>query len=110
MLVWSGLGFLVPVVAFGCLMATELLVEAAFHDDRYYQAHSWPKLVGFVASAAIACVVGRSLKRRLGRVLVDPETGEEVVVGGDHTFFFIPVAYSPPILLVVGLIFAFVTD
>ncbi|MDB5353111.1 MAG: putative rane protein [Planctomycetota bacterium] len=109
-LVWSGLGFLVAVITFGCLITTEYLVEAAFHDDRYYQAHGWPKLVGFIVAAAFVWVVGRYVRGRQGKILIDPETGSEVVVGRDHTFFFIPVGYWPPILLILGMIFSFATD
>lgn len=110
MVIWSGLGFLVAVVTFGCLLATEILVEASFHDDQYYQAHGWPKLVAFVVAAAIVGVVGRRLSRRQGKVLIDPETGSEVIVGRNHTFFFIPVEYWAPILLVLGVAFFFVID
>lgn len=110
MIIWSGLGFLVAVITFGCLLATEALVEAWFQDDRYYQAHGWPKLVAFVVAAVIVGVVGQKLKRRPGKVLIDPETGSEVIVGRNNTFFFIPMEYWAPILLVLGVIFLFVTD
>jgi hypothetical protein len=109
-MIWNGLGFLVAVITFGCCLASEYLVEQAFHDDRYYQAHGWPKLVAFVVAAAVVAVVGRRLRHRQGKVLIDPETGSEVIVGRNHTFFFIPVEYWPPILLVLGTIFLFVTE
>ena len=85
-------------------------MEAAFHDDRYYQAHGWPKLVAFAVAAVIVGIVGRWLNRRQGKVLIDPETGREVVVGRGNTFFFIPMEYWAPILLVLGIIFLFVTE
>ncbi len=110
MIIWTGLGFLVAVITFGCCFAAECLVERAFHDDRYYQAHGWPKLVAFVVAAAVVGVVGRYLRRRQGRVLIDPKTGDEVIVGRQHTFFFIPVEYWPPILLILGIIFLFAID
>lgn len=109
-IIWSGLGFLVPLIAFGCCLAVQLLSEAAFHDENYYQSHGWPKLVALVVAAAIVAIVGRLLKRRQGRVLIDPQTGAEVVVGREHTFFFIPVEYWAPIILVLGFVFLFVTD
>jgi len=109
-LIWSGLGFLVGLITFGCLVATEFLVEAAYHDDRYYQANGWPKFLGFAIAAAIVAIVGRRLKRRQGRVLIDPETGSEVIVNPRHTFFFIRVDRWAPILLVLGVLFSFVTE
>ena len=110
MIIWSGLGFLVAVLTFGCLIATEFLVESAFHDDRYYQSHGWPKLIAFVVAALFVGVLGRLLKRRQGKALIDPETGKEVIVGRNHTFFFIPVEYWAPILVVLGVVFLFVTE
>lgn len=110
MIIWSGLGFLVPVIAFGCLVATELLVEAAFRDEQYYQEHGWPKLAAFVVSAVLVGAVGRILRRRRGRVLIDPRTGEEVIVGDRSTFFFIPMGFWAPILVVIGVAFLFVTQ
>ncbi|MEW4567441.1 hypothetical protein AB1L88_06195 [Tautonia sp. JC769] len=110
MVIWSGWGFLVGVITFGCLIATEFLVEEVYQDEQFYQANGWPKLAGFLASAVIVGVVGRWIGRKQGRVLIDPETGEEVRVGGNNTFFFIPMEKWAPILLVLGVIFLFVTD
>lgn len=110
MMIWSGLGFLVAVITFGCALGTEALVEAWFQDDHYYQSHGWPKFVAFVVAAVIVGVVGWTLKRRQGKVLIDPETGDEVIVGVDNTFFFIPMEYWAPILLVLAVVFLFVSD
>jgi len=39
MIIWSGLGFVVAVLAFLCLLLAEYVVEAVFNDSQYYQAH-----------------------------------------------------------------------
>ncbi|MCI0459403.1 MAG: hypothetical protein L0Z62_20830 [Gemmataceae bacterium] len=111
MIIWSGWGFLVAVIGLACLVATQLGVNAAMQDDQYYQTNGWPKLVGLFLVAALLWPVGRTLNRqRQERELVDPATGERVVLhsGGGHTFFFIPVEYWAPICLVLGVIFLFV--
>jgi hypothetical protein len=105
MIIWEGRGFVVGVITFGCLLATEAAVEAAFADDGYYQKHHWPVAAGFGAAAILTGLADRLLRRPPERVLLDPETGEKVVLAQRDTFFFIPVRYWPPLLLVVGLAF-----
>jgi hypothetical protein len=56
MLVWHGRGAVIAAVAFGSLLASELICRAHFHDDRYYQQqHGWPKLAGFLVAAGVVC-------------------------------------------------------
>lgn len=110
MIIWSGLGFVVAVITFGCLLLTEFATRAAFHDNTYYQAHGWPKLVGFLAAALIVWPLGRYMNAKKGRVLVDPATGAEVFYKPRHTLFFVPMEYWGPILIVVGIIFLFVKE
>jgi nitrate reductase NapE component len=108
MLIWSGFGFLVPVTAFACLLASELGVETYFGDDGYYQAHGWPKMAAFLVAAAVIWPIGAALDRRGGRTLVDPETGERFRVGGIDTFFFIPIKWWPLLCVGLGAAFSFV--
>jgi hypothetical protein len=110
MIIWSGLGFLVPVIVFACLLATEAGVEAIFKDPRYYQSHGWPKLAAFLLAALIIWPIGTVLQRRGGRILVDPATGEQVKVGGSHTFFFVPVKWWPLLCVALGVVFLFVVE
>ena len=53
-LIWSGRGYLVPVITFGSCLGMELTTRAVFHDDAYYQEHCWPMPLGM---AGLACVV-----------------------------------------------------
>jgi hypothetical protein len=110
MVIWSGLGFLVAVITFGCLLLTEFVAESAFHDGSYYQTHGWPKLVGFLAAALIVWPLGRYLNPKRGRVLIDPESGRQVVFKSGHTLFFVPMEYWGPVLVVLGIIFLFVRE
>ncbi len=105
----SGKGFLVPLISFGTLLATEWLVEAQFHDDRYYQQHGWPMGLAFALAALVVAAISKSLRERSETVLIDPATGREVVIVSDqHSFLFIPMRYWPVLLLLLGLVFSFV--
>jgi len=72
MIIWSGLGFLVAVIAFACLLVSELLVEQAFKNDQYYQTHGWPKLAALALAAGIVWLLGNDLNRKQSKRLVDP--------------------------------------
>ncbi len=39
-IIWRGLGFLVPLIGIAGLLVTQSVV-----GDAYYQAHGWPKFV-----------------------------------------------------------------
>jgi hypothetical protein len=110
-IIWRGLGFLVPVIAFGGFLASALIVGVAMQDRQYYQRHSWPKLVAAFVAAGLVWCLGRYLNRSpADRTLVDPNTGEQVVLksGTRHAFFFMPMEYWGPIIAVLGIVLLFV--
>src|SRR5262245_8816650 len=98
MIIWKGAGFIVAVVAFLMLLLTEISVEALTGDDSYYQKHGWPKLAGFIIAGCLVMLIGKYLNKKEGRVLIDKQTGEEVVVKSEHSLFFINVEYWSYIL------------
>ena len=102
-LAWSGHGYLVAVSAFGSCLLMELTTRAVFQDNSYYQDHVWPMPVALVVSGLVCLVVGCLLNRDQPRTLVDIETGEKVVEPRNrHTFFFIPVQYWGPLLILLA--------
>ena len=109
MIIWQGAGFIVAVVAFAMLLIMELSVEALFKDDKYYQTHGWPKLAAFFIAGLIVFFIGRYFNKKQGRVLVEKDTGREVVLKSKHSLFFINVEYWSYILFALGFVFLFVT-
>lgn len=110
MIIWNGRGFLVAVVAFGCLLLSEFLTEWHFHDTAYYQQHGWPKLVAFLLAGAIVWVVAIQRSKVPERTMIDKDTGAELVLKRDDSFFFIPMHFWGPILCVLGVVFFFVKE
>jgi len=112
MIIWKGLGFLVAVITFLCLLLTEWSVERAFSDDNYYQAHGWPKLVGMLVAALLVWMMAKYFDSRQTETRIDAETGEKITVLADHnhTLFFIPIRFWPPILIVLGIILCIVPE
>lgn len=110
MIIWSGLGWVVAVIAFGCLIVAEYIVELAFGDECYYQAHGWPKLAGFLVAALAVHGVAVLRGKKTDRILVDPTTGEKVVLRPNDSLFFIPLRYWPVVAVGLGALFFFVTE
>jgi hypothetical protein len=102
MIIWSGWGFLVAVIAFGMSLATEIVTERMAGDDRFYQTHAWPLSLALVFSGAIVWGVGTYLEARGGRVVIDEASGEKLTIGGEHRFFFVPVRYWGPLLMALS--------
>lgn len=109
MIIWQGVGFVVAVMAFVMLLLTEISVESLFADEKYYQTHGWPKLIALASAGFIVLLIGKYLNRRGGKVLIEKDTGREVLMKSRHSLFFINVEYWGYILMVLGLIFLFVT-
>ncbi len=107
MIIWSGMGYLVLILGFGSLLMTEVVLESIFADETYYQAHGWPKLLGFVIAGILVWFLGNFLNTADSKKIRDPETGKKMIVRGDHTLFFIPMEYWGPIFLILGFIFLF---
>jgi hypothetical protein len=101
-------GFLVPVVGFGALLATEYAVESYFHDSQYYQHHGWPKTLGLWLGGVLIAGISQRIGETEARTLIEPETGRAVVLEPQrHTFLYVPMKYWPGILFVLGLVFLF---
>lgn len=109
-IVWSGLGFVVVVIAGVCLFFTEYFLESMLHDENYYQAHGWPKLFALWLAAILTRAVSNYVSKKQGRVLIDKETGEEVTLKPKHSLFFINLEYWPYVFFMLGIAFFFIRD
>ena len=103
MIIWSGKGYLVAVFVFGCSLIANLITNHFTGSGLYWELHRWPFGASLLASATLAEIVGNALRRKHERILIDPETGQEVRINeGDHSLFFVPVHWWGPILAVLG--------
>jgi hypothetical protein len=102
MIVWRGWGILVVVLSFAPLLLVQVLGDAVLGQG-YFGAHRWPKFVALVLAALLVWTFARILDSRPGRVVVDPETGERITLGGGDHLFFVPVRYWAVLLLLAGI-------
>ena len=125
MIVFRGRGILIAIIPFVCLLGAEVYTRSRYHDDNYYQQHSWPKLVAFVLAALIVWW----LSPRSAAAPHDPLSRQEWLVSSSlsqpdsapersnwrltlfrpyDSLFFIPVRFWPLLLCALGVIFYFV--
>ena len=104
MIIWSGLGFLVAVIIFGCSLALNFAFNA-WLGDGYYDTHKWPFAISLFLSAIICWFLGSALRKRTSQTVIDKATGKEMVLNrSNHSLFFIPMHIWAPILAIGGVI------
>ena len=85
MMIWRGLGFLVPLIWIGGLLLTE-----AMTGEQTYEHSGWPKFVaGLIGGAGIA-IAGALLN-------------ENRTAANTHTFFFLDVRAWALVSVVAGI-------
>jgi hypothetical protein len=103
-LFWRGFGFLVFVFVFGFSLIANIIVNSATGGKAYWNTHKWPFALSLFFAAASCWFLGQFLSKQKTRLLIDPKSGEEVVIRKTHTFFAIPMIWWCPILAGWGLI------
>lgn len=108
MIIWSGWGVLVVVILVvvgggvaGLVGAAGTLLGPAM------QSHIAGVGIGLggLAAAAVNWWTGRRLNGGTGRVLLDPATGQQVVLRRTHSLFFIPMQWwSVPIAVMAAFL------
>jgi hypothetical protein len=103
-LIWRGwgiLGILIPLVAlgFGAMLGLAISPSGA--------AVGVLVAIFGIAGAATVWVVGERLNNSPGRLLVDPATGEKVLLRSSHTLFWVPLQWWAPAALLFSFFLAF---
>jgi hypothetical protein len=104
MLIWRGWGILAALIPFLALVVVQLVVNALLGPGTYTRNSDWFSPIALLVGAAVLWPLGRRLNGGSGRTLVDPQTGQQVVLRRDHSLFFVKIEYWAVILAVVALI------
>ena len=111
MLVWQGWGILVVGIAFAMIVVVSAIWTAVFGQSSVNTNYSMILGIALLLSAPIIYLLGNRLEARPGRTMVDKETGQEVVLRGANTLFFVRLKYWAwisailgALLLIVGLL------
>lgn len=103
MIIWSGWGILVvPLVAVSVGILAAVAGAAGMHNIVGMVA-------GLVAAAPLTWLLGRKLNGPdASRTLVDPQTGQTVVLQRRHSLFFIPVQYWSIVCIILAGVILFI--
>lgn len=98
--IWTGWGILVLFYGLAGMLVGGIISSAVGLGSRQLIA------VGIceVLAAIAVWFTGVRLNRNTERRLVDPKTGQGVIIRRRHTLFWIPMQYWAPVLALIGVI------
>lgn len=79
MIIWRGKGLAILAIAFVALLLAQLVTDALWPYEHYYQNHGWPKLIGFWTAAAILYALNPWLGVGQKQELWDKATGQTLL-------------------------------
>jgi hypothetical protein len=86
MIIWKGYGLLVAVYAIVGFVSGVLFSNAIGTD------HTWPVALSLSLAAAANYFTAKKFESK-SKILIDPETGQQVILENDNSLFFIPMKY-----------------
>jgi hypothetical protein len=86
MIIWKGYGLLVAVYAIVGFVIGVLFSNAIETD------HTWPVALSLSLAAAANYFTAKKLDSK-SKILIDPETGQQVILKNSDSLFFIPMMY-----------------
>ena len=104
MIIWTGRGIFVVFITMGSLIGVNCAANVISGTRSYWETHHWLMGLAFLLSGVACWLLGQSHHREPGRVLMDPQTGEQVTIRPSNTLFFIPTRWWGPILGCFGLV------
>lgn len=97
--IWTGKGFLSPLVLIGTLFTSIWLLPDSLNDYSF--------VIAFFISAGFSFVFGKKWNNQLERIVTDDKTGEKLRIKSNHTLFWIPMQYWGIIFSILGIVILF---
>lgn len=108
MIIWRGLGILVPFATLICTIGVHVAGQAITGYGEEFGANPLLTALSMVLSGLACFVISHIISKvKPPRVYIDPETGERVLFKEKHSLFFIDIKYWGFILPIIGLITIF---
>ena len=98
MIVWSGFGWVVAIIAFACLLLGNMILGDS------WSGNTWAQSGAMLVAAAITYAFDRFfLSKRADKTLMNKETGEDVILRKNDSLFFVPVRFWPFVLIAIAI-------
>lgn len=102
MLIWKGWGILALVIPLVCSWTAEAILNH-YYGPGFYQECVFAMPLVLAGAALPVWGVGLRLHKQPGRILIDPESHEQVELKPQHSMFWIPLRYWSPVILILSL-------
>ena len=99
-LVWRGWGIVVVGIAFAALFLGGSF--GALIGERWLVPGAG---IFLIPGGVLTSYLGQRINANTTRQLVDPKTGQQVIIRRDHSLFFVKVEWWGPVMAVVGVVF-----
>jgi hypothetical protein len=87
-IIWHGLGPIIPMIVGAVFIAVVYTVDAITKNDSYCSIHYWPKVVALLISAAILWFIGRYIRTKKFCVGKDTE-GKKIYAIQRHSLYYL---------------------
>jgi len=103
MIIWQGLGILVPAIFVATTVPVFIIAIALFGDES--ANHPWTMGLALLLSAVCCWFVGKRLHNPdRGKVVLDPSSGREIVLLPSHSLFFVKMEYWGVLFAILGVV------
>lgn len=101
MVIFSGLGFSVPLFAF-LIYALCSLITDNLMGDGYFLNNNFPQIIAYIIVSLVLWFLGKALNRPTKKELGDMDPDFPIKKRAKHSLFFIPYQFYGPISLLYG--------
>jgi hypothetical protein len=102
-IIWRGWGVLVVIIPIVFLLLGQLAIDAVYGDGFYKAQSSWFAPLMFILSSPLIYYIGYKLNDKNEKILIDPETNEEVILKKSNDLFWIPMQYWAFIVVSISI-------
>ena len=107
MVFWKGNGYLALVIPVMLMLIVSILFSLITGIDLNKEPNVIPLFIGLLISSFTCWKVGKRMNGGEGRILIDPNTSEKVLLKHEHTFWFIKLEYWGVIWGIISILVLF---